>query len=282
MERYSHIFNDDLKIEHEKIKRWRVVANSKGSRDTTIINSDKDEEREILTGDILFFNGSSIVSSGIKLMSHSNWNHIGMACWLELTYDNIITDEEDTIVELWCYEMGSLSFKDLITMEIAHMKTRLVRLTEIGKMYDMISVRHINHIRDETFCQRFEDFMLKYKGTPFYKSSFTLLKTFVFSPGAPEGEVSCSHLVSVMMDEMNIYKPQFDPSQFCPGHYSSECDAFPPELFYGPEVPIYHCTTKLNVRTIVAIVIIIILVAVAIVLYANYKPAFSTTITSKN
>lgn len=263
MDLHSAFFKHDKKIEYDNIKSWRVVLDKHGNRSHHNIKRADSDIRPIITGDLLFFNGSGLVSTLIKTFSYSKWNHIGTACWCEVVYIDKKTGRENIKVELFCYELGSQPFTDLITRKIADMKTRLVRLSDIITMYDLVSVRHLNHERDDTFCDRYQKFMYSWKGATFFKKSSTLIKAFLFTPGAPKGEVTCSQMAAIMLDEMKIYKVKFDASQLCPAHYTHHYHTFPDKLFLGPETPIYYSDRRIVPRTIFIIIIIIILVLLA-------------------
>ncbi len=243
MELHVPFFKHPKKGEFEDIKSWKVI----------------DPKRAMRTGDVLNFSCSAFLSTGIKFFTASRWNHAGMVCWLKLKlYDG--TEK----IELFCFELGSQNYTDLMTGKIVDKRVRLVRLADIAIMYDLISVRRLNFNRPDDFSSKFQEFMIKHAGEPFIKSIFNLLKVYLFTPGAIDKETTCSQLIGQMFTAMGISELDFDPSQLTPWHYSNEAEVFPDKTWIGPEIVIYKNNEWIRIRNNFIIIIIIILVVLLI------------------
>ena len=236
--------------EFSDVKTWRVI----------------DPDQCIRTGDILLFSASGLVSSIIKLFTVSRWNHIGMACWCEMEH----FDGRKT-VDIFSFELGSQPYTDLMTRKLADKEVRLVRFADIAGMYDMIAVRKINSVRKsrsekEQWSERFQRFMLRWKKTPFFDIS-VLIKNNLLTCGAPKDQTTCSQIAGQMLEHMDIFKLNFDPSQLCPNDFTCEAKAFPEQVFSGKETVVYRHDRWINARLffiflvlIVALIILIIII----------------------
>ena len=255
MEFYVPFFRYPNIPEFTAIKSWKVI----------------DFDSKIRTGDLLFFCGSSFLSSSIKLFTGSRWNHIGMACWCELkNYDG------KSYIDLFCFEMGSQPYTDLMTRKLIDKGVRLVRLADIANMYDIISCRSVKINRSKGWTEKFRKFMLKWANVPF-PSILSLAKSYMISPTNNPGETTCSQLVALMFEEMNVTKLDFNPSQLCPDDLSSRSKAFDQKIFNGPESIIYSDYKKINRRLIfVSVVLIVILIILIVLLKKHYKKYYRT------
>lgn len=249
MELYVPFFQYPRLTEFEDVESWRVVC----------------PDHAMKTGDILIFSASGILSSAIKAFSATNWNHIGMVCWVELT-----KHDGSTEIDLFCFELGSEVYTDLMTMKGSDKAVRLVRLADISHMYDLIALRRLNFTRTSQFCDRFQDFMLKWKGTPF-PSTFNLLKTHFLSGPFPDDNVTCSQLAAEMLRELDIYEPKFDTSQVEPSHFSSESKAFPDYIFDGEEVVVFKNNAWLKKRIIYVVTIVLILTLILVLIFLKLR-----------
>lgn len=243
MDFYIPFFQYKPKKEYEDIVSWRVV----------------DAKYQIRTGDILLFSSSSIISTGIKLFTGSRWNHAGMVCWLEIE-----TKDGDKNIDLFCFELGSWNFTDLVTRKIVDKGIRLVRLADIALMYDLIAVRRLNYERPKDFAKKYQKFIIKYINRPFVKSFATLARAFLIYPGFPQGEHTCVQLIAILYDEFGIHKLDFCSSQLSPGHYIKESTTFPDELFLEEEIVIYKDNSLIEKRIFFISLVIIILIVILI------------------
>lgn len=229
-----------------------------------------DPDKSIKTGDILLFSGSSFVSSCIKLFTSSRWNHIGMACWVELVYKDGTTKDD-----LFSFELGSQAYIDLMTLKPTCLGIRLVRLADITPMYDLIAVRRLNRQNkygkvgsNLDWPKRFQDFALKWKQTPYFGFK-SLVKSYLFRPESPIGQSTCSHIAAIMLDEMGVYNLDFDASQIYPDSFCQASMAFPKDIFDGSEEIIWRDSNKINSRLIFLICVFILLIIVIFVIYVR-------------
>lgn len=244
MELYIPFFAQSNDIEFEDISGWEVVDPKKYS---------------IRTGDILLFSGSSFLSSGIKLFTTSIWCHVGIACWVKL-YKN----DGSTEVDLFCFELGSNNYTDLISREIMDKRVRLVRIGDIAIMYDIIAVRRLKFERKFSFPSDFKEFMIKWNGMAF-PDFINLINAFMLNSGYSSKRVTCAHLIATFMDHFNIHKLNFDPSQLSPNHYSGSSRAFPEDIFRDDaEITIYKDDHWANMRVFYAFVFVIIIIVLVL------------------
>jgi len=250
MDFYVPFFKYPDHVEYENIKSWKVI----------------DIKYKIRTGDVLLFSSSNIISSGIKFFTASRWNHAGMVCWLK-----VIMKDGSSKIDLYCFELGSCNFTDLVTRNIVDKGIRLVRLADIALMYDLIAVRRLSYERPPDFAQKYQQFILKWIGKPFIKSFTTLARAYLLYPGFPDGEYTCVQFIAIMMDELGIYPIGFDASQLTPGHYIEQCEAFPKELFLGQEIVLFKDNRLINNRMYFIMIIIIILVLILFLIYKRRR-----------
>jgi hypothetical protein len=244
MEIHTAFFAKSGVLDYEDVVEWRVV----------------DPNNEIKTGDLLLYSASGILSSIIKGFTFSKWNHIGIVCWCNLKMKN-----GSEKVELFCYEMGSQPYEDLITREIVDRGVRLVALANIAEMYDVISIRKIRR-GNNWKLERFVEFMHQWKGMPF-PGVLSLLKAYALRPGYSKGQVTCAQLAALMLHHMNVIDLKFDSSQLTPGHYTSDSRAFPRSIFKGKESVIYRDSTWLRKRQYFIFAIVVILIITVLVLH---------------
>jgi len=242
MDFYVPFFKYPRIVEFEDVRSWRVI----------------NPDRNLKTGDILLFSASGFMSSVIKLFTRSRWNHIGMVCWCEIKYIDGSTKED-----LYCFELGSQPFTDLMTRKYIHLEVRLVRLADISRMYDIIAVRKLNYERGPDWAEKFQTFMFKWKSTPYFPMH-TLLKAVFIKPGAPNGKTTCCDIAAKMMDELKVHDLKFDSSQLCPDDFAGHSTAFPKEIFKGPEIVIYKDHKLMNARLIFIIIVVFILIVLLI------------------
>ncbi len=238
MDFYVPFFKYPTVIEFEDVRSWKVI----------------NPDRNMKTGDILLFSSSSFMSSVIKLFTRSRWNHVGMVCWCEIEYIDGSKKED-----LYCFELGSQPFTDLMTRRYLHLEVRLVRLADISRMYDIIAVRKLNCIRGDDWAEKFQKFAFKWKSTPYFPMH-TLIKTIFIKPGAPNNKTTCCDIAAKMLDALEVNKLKFDPSQLCPDDFAGHSTAFPKEIFKGPEIIIYKDHKLLNARLIFIIIVVFILI----------------------
>jgi len=235
----------------ELIKSWRVI----------------DPEGWIRTGDLILFSGSSFISSGIKFFTTSRWNHCGAACWCELT--DIHGDKR---IDLFCFELGSQAFVDLITKRPMCLGVRLARVADITSMYDIVAVRKLNRQNKfSTFdghgwAAKFEAFAMRWSQTPYFDTS-SVIRTYLFRSESPKGGSTCAHIMAKMLDEMGVYPLDFDAAQVYPDAFTAAGMAFPAEIFDGPERVVYRDVTKINTRLIFLVVVLIILIIIFFAIY---------------
>lgn len=243
MELYIPFFRSDQYDEFKDIKSWKVV----------------DPIRKIRTGDIFMFSASGILSTGIKALSGSIWNHSGIVCWLEIELNT-----GNTIIDLYCFELGSQYYSDLITRKLVDKGTRLVRFSDISTMYDIVAVRNINLDRSKEFAPVFHDFMMEWKevGFPSF-SELTPIYLFGSSskPNFKPDKVTCSQLIVIMLNKFGIINVDFDPSETMPYHFSYKYNKLPKDAFLGKEFIVYTDRTWFNPRLtfILSILIFILL-----------------------
>jgi len=252
MEIHVPFFNRDKIIEYENIVEWNPI----------------DIDEDIKTGDLLLFSSTGLLSSTIKAFTFSKWNHIGIACWC-----NLLMKDGSIKQDLFCYEMGSQEYEDLMTRTVVDKGVRLVRLANIAEMYDLIAVRKINRrfIKgDDSFINEFKNFMQKWKSLPF-PNPLTLLKAYVFKPGYDNGQVTCAHLSALMLEHMKLIELNMDPSQLSPGHFSHESRTFPDDIYLDKETIIYRDTRWLEKRQLFIFVIVIVLIIILILIHVYYK-----------
>jgi hypothetical protein len=243
MDFFVPFFKYPIVKEFTKIKSWRVI----------------DPPEAIRTGDLLLFSASGFLSSTIKLFSASRWNHVGMAVWCEL-----IDYQNRTSIDLFCFEAGSQPFTDLMTRKYVDQGVRLVRFSDIAGMYDLVYHRGLTVHRDDTWAQRFENFMLRWKGVPFMKSYVTLAWSFLVTPATVRRQVTCSMLTAHMFNEMGVYPIRVNPK------------AFPEEVFTGPEKLIWTDNRWINARLVFSIIILITLIIIVIMLVLEVMKKISS------
>lgn len=253
MEFYVPFFKCPKIQEFVDVKSWRVI----------------DPDECIRTGDILLFSNSSFMSSTIKFITHSRWNHIGMVCWCEMFHT-----DGTTTVDVFSFELGSQPYTDLMTGKMADKEVRLVRLADISNMYDVIAVRKLNSRRRTTnqkilWSENFMNFMWKWKKTPFYDPKI-LLKVHFISAGAPDNQTTCSAIAGLMLDYMDVFKLHFDPSQLAPRDFASDARAFPDHVFLGPEKIIYKDEKWINARLRFICIVFILILLIVIVLIVQF------------
>jgi len=252
MEIHTAFYDQGEVLDYENVLEWNVTDQVEKETNTGI--------NKIRTGDILLFSASGILSSVIKAFTFSKWNHIGIACWCHLKMDD---GSEKT--ELFCYEMGSQPYQDLITKKVIDKGVRLVRLGNIAEMYDLISVRKIVRGKDWKL-ERLPEFMDKWKDTPFPKV-FVLLKAYAIRPGYAKGQVTCAQLTALMLHHMKVIKLNFDPSQLTPGHFADGSKAFSDSIFIGKEYIIHKDDKWLKKRQYFIFAIVIILIIIVLILH---------------
>jgi hypothetical protein len=254
MEFYLPFFKYPDRTDFALVKSWKVI----------------DPAGWLRTGDILLFSGSSFMSSTIKLVTSSKWNHVGMACWCELTYY-----DGKTTIDLFSFEMGSQKFTDLMTKQPTAMGTRIVRLGDIASMYDIISVRRLNRknrystnvpVDGDEWAAKFEKYARKWSQVP-YIGFNSLVKTYLFRSESPIGQTTCTHVATKMMDYMGVYPLDFDPAQVYPEDFTKAALVFPKDIFDGPDTIVYRDSGKINARLIFLISVIIIIIIVFFALY---------------
>lgn len=254
MEFYLPFFKQKAHLDFQNVVSWKVV----------------DPSGWLRTGDILLFSGSSFMASAIKLFTASRWNHVGMACWCELTLKNGKVEKD-----LFSFELGSQAFTDLMTKKPTCLGVRMVRLADIASMYDLIAVRRLNRHNKynqnapsdgNEWAHRFQKFALKWKQTPYFGFQ-SLVKTYLFRPEAPVGQSTCAHIAAKMLDEIGVYPLDFDPCQVYPDAFSRSARAFPPEIFKGPEVIVYRDSGKINARLIFLITILVVIIVILFVMF---------------
>lgn len=245
MELYVPFFRHPTFVEFADVKSWKVI----------------DPHNSIRTGDIFIFSASSFLSSTIKLFTRSRWNHVGMACWCEIEYIS-----GTKVKELFCFELGSQPFTCLMTREPIDKGVRLVRLADISDMYDMIAVRKLEHKRGNDWCERFQEFMMKWKQKEFPNFLY-LAKAYLIRPGVPEGKTTCAQITALMMDEMGVHKLKFDPSQLTPDDFASHGTAFPEALFNGKEIIIYQDPKWMRVRIIFIVCVLVVLILILFMIF---------------
>tara|TARA_R110002072_G_scaffold45565_5_gene126846 strand:- start:34101 stop:34970 length:870 start_codon:yes stop_codon:yes gene_type:complete len=228
-----------------------------------------DPQTKYRTGDILLFSGSGWASLVIKTFTASIWSHIGMVCWVEMTYR-----DGRTKVDLFSFELGSCDYVDLMTGLVANKRVRIVKLSTIAKMYDLITVRKLN-LPDRNakearaWARRFQKFAWSNRQKPFFDLNVMLSNHFISSGGADVKQTTCSQLAANMLLYMGVYKHDFDTSQVQPGDFSSHKNSFPMRagtpILYGKEIIIYKDHAKIRRR--LGWIILIIVVLVLIVIY---------------
>lgn len=254
MEFYLPFFKYPDRTEFALVKSWKVV----------------DTQEWLRTGDLLLFSGCSFMGSTIKLVTTSKWNHVGMACWCELTYY-----DDRKKVDLFSFELGSQKFTDLMTKQPTCLGVRMVRLGDVASMYDIIDVRRINrnnkYSKDvpadgSAWAERFEKFAKKWKQTP-YMGFQSLVKTYLFRSESVVGQSTCAHIITKMLDSMGVYPLDFDPAQVYPEAFTKDAKVFPKEIFNGPEQTVYRDSGKINAKIIFLVSVIIVIIVIFFALY---------------
>jgi len=246
MELYVPFFKYPKHLEFQNIVDWEIIT----------------PNYEVKTGDILLFSGSGFLSSGIKLFTASIWSHVGIACWVKLYKDDGSSEKD-----LFCFELGSNNYTDLISGKILDKGVRLVRLGDIAVMYDIISVRRLKFERKLSFPNEFKNFMLEWNGVPF-PDLLNLINATMIDGGyrTRKRKVTCAHLVAVYMDYFHIHRLNFDPSQLMPEHYSGNSRAFPEDIFEDDEeMTIYKDSHWARMRIFYAIIFVIIIIILALI-----------------
>lgn len=254
---FEHVETND----YENVESWRALPYR--SRDDTM-----------KTGDILFFSGSSLMSSGLKFFTFSRWNHIGMVCWVELTYKKSPEDESSDSprksIDMYCFELGSQPYTDLMSKKKIDKGVRLVRLADITLMYDVIALRRIKAKRTKEWMDKFQKFMIDWNKTPFF-SFKTTVKAYYVTPGSNKNETTCAQLTANMLKHMEVNKTDFDTSQVSPEHFTCDSKAFDDNIFLGPEVVIYRDNGKINVRLIFVVIVLVFIFILIMVISKQRK-----------
>lgn len=231
------------------VKNWRVV----------------DPQDKFRTGDIILFSGNALTSAVIKTMTHSIWSHIGVVCWIELEYES-----GEKSVDMFSFELGSCDYIDLMTNEYAKLRVRLVKLSSIQNMYDIIAIRSLNlPIRtpkeSRSWSRKMQKFALKHKGIPFFNMG-TLITNHFIEPASSHNETTCATIAGNFLKYMGVYNHSFDTSQLNPEDFSSRKETFPGNIFAGKEIVIYKNSDKVRQRTYKIILTITILIVILITL----------------
>lgn len=240
MEFVIPFFREEMRSEFPDIVSWRVI-NPKGA---------------ISTGDIILFSASGILSTAIKFISGSRWNHTGLIVWLEL-----VMKDGSTRNDLFCFELGSQTFEDLMTRKAVDRGVRLVRLGDISEMYDIVAIRKLKWDRPADFCERFQKFMLGWTGREF-TGVLELTKIFIVG-GQRNAErdktITCSGLIALMLEHFGLVKLKYQPDVYIPANYAS--GIFGHDLFIGEEKIIYKREKLINARLIFIVLVLVVLLA---------------------
>lgn len=236
--------------EYSDVEGWEVV----------------DPIRSIRTGDILLFSGSGAISTFIKFFTGTKWNHVGMATWIKIYLTN-----GREIIDLYCLELGSDYYTDLMTRKKVDGKVRLVRLANIAVMYDMISIRRLKFTRPVNFAAKFQEFALRHKGRKFPDAT-ELMQSYMISAKKPNKRVTCAQLTALMLDEMGVYPLKFNPTQIAPSDFDTSSKAYPDSVFMGPSTILYRDDKKATIRVrYVVIVLVVVVVLMLIKLRKHYR-----------
>jgi hypothetical protein len=230
-----------------------------------------DPQAEYRTGDILLFSGSGIGSLIIKTFTASTWSHIGMVCWVEMIYK-----DGHKQIDLFSFELGSCDYVDLMTGLVANKRVRMVKLSSIAKMYDLIAIRKLNLPKRNSkearaWATRFQEFAWANKQKPFF-DPMTFLSIHFIEAGANTTQTTCSCLAANMLKHMHLFDSSLDNSQVNPEDFSSFKDSFPHThgpIFKTKEIVIYKDHAKIIRRLFILsiLIIMIILVVVFTVIY---------------
>lgn len=204
---------------------------------------------DIKTGDLLLFSGIKHYSVNLQIALCSKYNHIGIALWIRtnekysmLDYENgqINLNEfidNDSPSDLFVFESSEGSSYDLLTQK-NKFGCRLVRLKDIIKYYDEISVRHINIERGPIFYERLNKLLEDYKNVDYDTSPFNLvLAPLGISVQENNKETFCSELVATYLYRIGllpiIQEAKYPARYFLPKDFSEKSEKIPNNTFIG-------------------------------------------------
>lgn len=236
-------------MDFSQVKSWRVV----------------DPQVKWRTGDIILFSGCGINSLVIRLFTNSVWSHVGVVCWVELIYFDGSRE-----IDIFSFELGSKPYEDLMTGEEAALKVRLVRLSSILEMYDLVAIRKLNVPQrtpreSRAWSKKFQKYAWKNKGVPFHKLS-TMLNNHFIEAGADIDETTCAQTAGELLKYMNVHDLNFDASQLNPQDFAYGNKAFGRKVFKGREKIIYIDNSSIVKRFVKIIVLIILILILLLVL----------------
>jgi hypothetical protein len=100
----------------------------------------------------------------------------------------------------------------------------------------------------------------------------TLFKAYTIKPGIPKGEAICSQFVALILHDLKVHHLKYDPSQLSPAHFADGSEAFPKDMFLGPEKTVYKDFDWLNRRIgLITVLTIILIIVLILMLYVSYR-----------
>jgi len=170
--------------------------------------------RKINTGDIVLFAGKSGVSAGIKLLTNSNWSHVGMAVRLK----------DWDIVMLW----ESTTLDDIKDIEdnVEKRGVQLVPLSRrVAKYKGDIAIRKLEEVTiTEQMNADLGKLRSELRNRPYEADKIELLKSVYDGPwGANTEDLSglfCSELVAEAYQCLGLLPEEIPSNEYTPKDFS--------------------------------------------------------------
>ena len=181
-----------------------------------------DIRKVLKTGDLVLFSGKGKYSTLIRLMTGSDWTHVGMVLKLS-EYDFIALWESIIIGEVKTLSTGK--------------KERGVQIVPLSNRIDMsrgkVAVRYVfgdysnSLTNNRVITRELMSLRKKLRGKPYEKSGIELFKAAFDAPiiGSNEDDLSsifCSELVAEAYKTLGLLKKDKPSNEFTPADFTSK------------------------------------------------------------
>lgn len=176
----------------------------------SLITADYSEIRDKLqTGDLVFFSGRGFISNAIKVVTGSEWSHLGMVVRLE-RLDAVLLWESTTFSNT----------PDVHSGKVMH-GVQLVSLSDKIRRYDgHTAYRLLSFDRTYKAEQALMDLRHELKHRPYENSSLELIKSAVDVFGLDNQEdlssCFCSEIVAEALQRMGVLENHIAANEFTP------------------------------------------------------------------
>ena len=203
--------------------------------------------REARTGDVLLFSGWSLGSFCIRAATCSDWNHSGIAVWLNT----------DLGRKLYVFEAASVNDEFCAIMNDMGRGCRLVNIDQIIHNYRKVGVRKIRVKRDKLFHEKLKEFIEEHKNREFPSNALKFAMVIATSgiinrPRGSEEKMLCSQVCASWLGHIGVI-PSYISDAYPHHRATPACfgndRAYPASLFDGPVRIIHDDGVDGTVRT---------------------------------